>query len=332
MVLRSQQKLILLSLLIGILLMAAKFLAWFITRSNVILTDAAESIVNVLASAFAYYSVYLSALPRDENHPYGHGKVEFFSSFIEGALIGIAGISIATKSAYNLYHPQHIHNLLDGTIIVVIAGIINGALGFYLQKRGRDMHSITIEADGKHLISDAVTSAALLVGLMLIYLTKIIWLDSALSVAMGIYLFYVSYRLVRRSVAGLMDEADTKLVEEFIGILNENRHDSWIDLHNLRAQQYGPDLHIDCHLTLPNYFDLKEAHEQVSAMDSLANTHLDRKIEFFIHSDPCLPQCCHYCRMKNCPIRSEPQQKDYRWTLENATENKKHFEQSFSNG
>ncbi|MBE7176024.1 MAG: cation transporter [Mucilaginibacter polytrichastri] len=327
---RPQQKLILLSLVIGVLLMVAKFVAWFITRSNVILSDAAESIVNVLASAFAYYSVYLSALPRDENHPYGHGKVEFFSAFIEGALIGIAGLSIALKSTYNLFYPEPVNDLLTGTFIVIAAGAVNGLLGVFLQKRGRELHSITIEADGKHLISDAVTSVAMIAGLLLIWFTKIAWLDSAISVAMGVYLLIVGYRLVRRSVGGLMDEADAGIVEEFISVLNKNRQDPWIDLHNLRAQQYGPDLHIDCHMTLPNYFDLKEVHREVSTVDALGNGHFKRNIEFFIHADPCLPECCHYCRMKNCPIRSEEQRMDITWTLANATENKKHFEQELA--
>ncbi len=306
--------------------MFGKFLAYFITSSNSILTDAAESIVNVVASTFAFYSIYLSALPRDENHPYGHGKVEFFSMFVEGTLIAIAGVLIISKSGYNLFYPQQVTDLFDGTLIIAVAGVVNFILGTYMVNQSKKFNSLTLYADGKHLITDAYSSAGLVLGLLVIYFTGLYYLDSLLSVALGIYIVFTGYKLVRKSVGGLMDESDFDRIEEVIGILNDNRRDPWIDIHNLRTQRYGPDFHVDCHVTLPYYFDLNHVHEEVSKIDTLINQKGFTRTEFFIHADPCLPQCCHYCRMKDCPVRSEEKKIDIIWTLNNLTKNKKHFE------
>jgi divalent metal cation (Fe/Co/Zn/Cd) transporter len=115
-------------------------------------------------------------------------------------------------------------------------------------------------------------------------------------------------------------------VNNVISILNDKRKPEWIDVHNLRAQKYGSELHIDCHLTLPNYFDLNRVHEEVRQVDLLINNEAHIKTEFFIHTDPCLPYCCHYCSMPNCPIRAEAKRIDIPWTMVNLTRNKKHFE------
>jgi len=304
--LQQQKRIILLSLITGVVLMIAKFGAYLLTSSNFVLTDATESIVNVLASSFAFYSIYLASLPRDENHPYGHGKVEFFSAFIEGALINIAGIGILIKSTYNLFYHSQIHDLLTGVYIIGATGVVNGVLGYYMINKGKELRSLTIEADGRHLITDMVTSVGLVAGLLLIYFTKIDILDSILSILVALYILYTGYKLIRRSVSGLMDEADFEVVKEILAILNDKRRPEWIDFHNFRAQKYGNQLHIDCHMTLPNYFDLNKVHEEVSLVDKIINKEASVKTEFFIHTDPCIPQCCYYCSMPNCPIRFDP--------------------------
>lgn len=306
--------------------MLAKFGAYFITHSNAILTDAAESIVNVLASGFAFYSIYLATLPKDENHPYGHGKVEFFSAFVEGALIGIAGLIIIFKSAYDLIVHREIYQLFEGAVIIAVTGVINLVVAYYLIRTGKKHRSLTLEADGRHLLTDAVTSAGLVVGIIIIKVTQIYWLDSVISIILGLYILYSGYKLTRRSVGGLMDESNVVLVKTIVEIMQQHREDSWIDVHNLRAQQYGADLHIDCHMTLPYYFDLNRVHTEISAIDKLINGNGDHATELFIHADPCLPECCNYCRMKNCPVRQEAFQGEIQWTVENATKNKKHFE------
>ncbi len=307
--------------------MLAKFVAYFLTNSNAILTDAAESIVNVLASSFAFYSIYLTTLPKDKNHPYGHGKVEFFSAFIEGVLIGIAGIIIILKSSYDLVYPNEIRQLYDGAIIIGATGIINLAIGFYLISTGKKNNSITLEADGKHLLTDSVSSAGLVIGIILIQFTQIYWLDGIISIVLGIYIIYNGYKLTRKSVGGLMDESNIILVRDLVFILQNNRQNSWIDVHNLRAQEYGADLHIDCHVTLPYYFDLNRVHQEISEIDKLINISSKHQTELFIHADPCLPACCNYCKMENCNVRQEAFKGEIKWDMENVTKNQKHFSQ-----
>lgn len=325
--LQPKKKAILIALCISILLMLAKFVAYFITHSNAILTDAAESIVNVLASSFAFYSIYLATVPKDTNHPYGHGKVEYFSAFLEGALITIAGVIIIFKSGYDLIYPKPILKLFEGAAIIGFTGFINMLVGYYLINTGKQQSSITLEADGKHLITDAVTSAGLVAGVILIKLTGLYWLDGVISILLGTYIIYNGYKLTRRSVGGLMDESDIELVKDIIDCMQQNRRAPWIDVHNLRAQQYGADLHIDCHVTLPYYFDLNHVHQEISAIDTMINGNAKRKTELFIHADPCLPACCNYCHMSSCPVRSEPFRGEIKWTIENATKNQKHFDQ-----
>ena len=323
---REQKRIILISIVIGVVLMLAKFGAYLLTRSNFVLADAAESIVNVVASSFAFFSIYLSSRPRDENHPYGHGKIEFFSVFVEGALISVAGVLIVVKAIYGMFYPSEIHEILIGAIIIFVTGVINGSYGYYMIRKGKSLHSITLEADGKHLITDMITSAGLVVGLLIIYFTKIAILDNILSILVGMYIAFEGYKLVRKSVGGLMDEADFDVVNEIVKVLDEQRPDEWIDLHNFRAQKYGNDLHIDCHLTLPNYFDLNRVHQEVKLVDKLINTEITQT-ELFIHTDPCVPQCCHYCSMPNCPIRSEAKTERITWTMDKVIRNKKHYEQ-----
>src|SRR5690554_4500141 len=306
--------------------MGAKFVAYSITHSNAILTDALESIVNVMASSFAFYSIYLASIPKDENHPYGHGKVEFFSAFFEGGLIFIAGLAIVGKAIYSLFFPVEVDQILDGMGILAITGVINFVLGWYLNQESKKFNSITLFAEGKHLQTDAYSTLGLLVGLSLFYITKIVLIDTLLSLGLGLFIVYSGYKLLRKSIGGLMDESDVEMVNKIVQILQENRKDTWIDVHNLRTQRYGSELHVDCHVTLPNYFSLIQVHDEVSAIDKLVNQNSNIKTELFIHADPCIPQCCHYCRVKNCPIRFEDKTKDIEWNLMIVTNNKKHFE------
>lgn len=321
----TNKKAILISLCTSVVLMLAKFVAYFITNSNAILTDAAESIVNVLASGFAFYSIYLSTLPKDENHPYGHGKVEFFSAFVEGILIGVAGIAILVKSVYSLFYGNQIHGLHYGAIIIACTGLVNLLVGSYLIKTGKKNKSLALEADGKHLLTDAISSVALVLGILVIMFTQILWLDSLISIILGLYIVFNGYKLVRKSVGGLMDESNVALVKEVVEVLQRERRDSWIDIHNLRTQQYGAELHIDCHVTLPYYFDLNQVHHEISSIDRLVNNSVGHKTEFFIHADPCLPACCHYCKMPNCKVRTEDFREEIKWDMENVTKNQKHF-------
>ena len=313
------------ALVIGIALMGIKFLAWWLTNSNAILTDALESIINVVAAAFGLYSLFLAAKPRDSNHPYGHGKVEFISAGFEGALIFLAGIAIWFKAGYNIIYPQPLFKLDVGLAITAFAGAVNYGIGHYLEKRGEHSNSLIMEASGKHLKSDAYSSAGLIIGLALVMATGIPLLDNLLALLFGGVIMFTGFRLVRRSVAGIMDEADYQLIDDMVATLHRNRRDSWIDVHNFRVIKYGPTLHIDCHMTVPWYLNTRQSHSEVKNFEDLLRAHSTVAAEFFIHVDPCEPpRNCRICQMKNCVERKAPTEAKVEWTLENIMKNAQH--------
>lgn len=301
-----------------------KFAAYFITHSNAIFTDALESIINVVAGSFAFYSLMVAAKPSDIDHPYGHGKIEFLSSGLEGSLILIAGLFILAKAVYALFVPAHIERLETGILLIALTGGINFLMGYYLVKSGKKHHSETMMADGKHLQSDAYSTAGLLAGLAVVYVTKLNWLDSLVAIVFGVIISVTGFRVLRKSISGIMDEADFDLLRHLIFILNSSRKKQWIDIHNMRIIKYGSVLHIDCHLTLPWYLTLKESHSEVKAVEELVRRGAERKTEFFIHTDPCIPSSCRICRLEECQVRQQPFEKSVEWNIETVLHNSKH--------
>lgn len=311
-------------LLVGILVMGLKFLAWFITHSNAILTDAVESIVNVLAGSFALYSLYYASKPRDEDHPYGHGKIEFVSGGVEGGMILLAGLAMVIKGIVAFFHPPVLHHLDSGLLLTAFSGFVNFLLGRLLLKRGAELQSTTLVADGKHLLTDTWSSIGLVVGLLGIYFTGLLWLDQAITLVLGLIIIRTGFQLIRESIFNLLDKADYEKIEQLIRILNQHRTSSWIDIHNLRALKYGAVVHVDCHMTLPWYFSLEEAHREVDALGKLAAREMNYEIEFFIHADPCLPKSCGICQMHDCKVRQFPFERKLEWKLENVLPDRKH--------
>ncbi|MCB9169112.1 MAG: cation transporter [Flavobacteriales bacterium] len=308
----------------GALLMGLKFLAWRITHSNAVLSDALESIVNVVAGAFALYSLLLAAKPRDREHPYGHGKVEFISAGIEGGMIGIAGIFIIIRALLALMHGHQVHELGSGIALTGGAGAVNLVMGLLLRRRGRRSHSITMEAGGTHLLSDAWSTLAMLVGLSLILITGEQRLDALFAIGFGVFILVQGVRVLRRSVAGIMDETDMVVAAEMVSILEHERRPDWVDLHNFRVIKFGSTLHIDCHATLPWYYTLEQAHERIATMEHLVNARYDRRVELFIHMDPCLPASCAICALDDCPERRQTFQRRITWELATVLDNAKH--------
>ncbi len=304
--------------------MAGKFLAYLLTGSTAILSDAMESIVNVVGGLFSVYALWLSARPKDREHPYGHGKVEFLSSGFEGGLILMAGIAIIYESIQRLLHPQALERLDYGILLTFGAGLANWLMGLILEKRGKANNSPAMITSGKHLQSDAWSSAGLLVGLGLIWFTKIWWLDSAVAIVFAFVIIVTGYREVQRSINGILDAADFQVIENLLGILGQHRRENWIDLHNLRVIRYGPSLHIDCHVTLPRYLTVDEGHQEIEDIRLLLTQQHEQALEIFIHADPCLPSSCKICDKKNCPVRSEPLKGLLVWDLDNVVSNQKH--------
>lgn len=308
----------------GTALMGLKFAAWLLTHSNTILSDALESIVNVAAGAFALYSLVLAAKPRDREHPYGHGKVEFISAGIEGGLVIVAGAIIIWRAIVALRQGQHLHALDTGIALTAVAGAANLGMGLLLLRRGRSARSIAMEASGAHLLSDAWSTVAMLAGLVLIRITGLLWLDQAFAILFACYIIVTGLRILRRSVAGIMDEADLELSAQVIAHLQAARKPQWVDLHNFRTIKYGSVLHIDCHVTLPWYFSLEQAHAEISAIEQLVNARNGHEVELFIHMDPCVPASCAICALADCPQRSAPHRRTVEWSLATVLGNAKH--------
>lgn len=311
-------------LVAGAVIMAVKFFAWRVTHSNAVLSDALESIVNVVAGSFALYSLVLAAKPRDRDHPYGHGKVEFISASLEGSLVALAGLLIIYEAISALVAGVRIHQLGHGTLLVASTGVANGLLGLVLKRRGKRSHSLTMEAGGTHLLSDAWSTAAVVLGLIVIQLTGLEWLDSVFAIAFAVFILRQGVKVVRRSIGGIMDETDMAVAGDLVKIVEDHRRPAWIDLHNFRVIKFGSTLHIDCHVTLPWYFTVEAGHGEITDLARLVKRNSGREVEFFIHSDPCVPVSCSICQIMDCPVRQAPFVKRIPWTLGTVLADQRH--------
>ncbi len=311
---------------ISVLLLIVKFIAYYLTNSVAILTDALESIVNVAAGFIGLYSLYVSARPRDINHPYGHGKAEFISAAVEGTLITSAGAIIIYKAVRSFITPVELQQLDYGIYLVAATAVINYVIGFITVTKGKKNNSLALIASGKHLQTDSYSTFGIIAGLLLILFMdyKHKWIDPVVAVIFGSIIIYTGYRILRRSIAGIMDEADVELLKKIVDVLNKNRRENWIDLHNLRVIKYGSVLHVDCHLTVPWYLNVKEAHDEVDALSTLVRRVFGESVELFVHVDGCLPFSCKVCNKQNCNVRKHNFEKRIDWTLENVLRDKKH--------
>ena len=267
------------------ILLVAKFWAYYLTDSVAILTDALESIVNVVAGFIGLYSLYVAAKPRDADHPYGHGKAEFISAAVEGTLVLSAGLVIIYSAAKNLLYPVPIQKLDIGIYIIGATAVINWILGFISLQRGKKNNSLALVASGKHLQTDTYSTFAIIVGLLLISYTDLLWIDGVVAIGFGLFIIYTGYKILRVSLAGIMDEADMVLLEKMVDVLEKNCHDNWVDLNNLRVIKYGNVLHIDCHLTVPWYLNIHQAHDEIDALGKIIRNNFGQSLEFFVHSD-----------------------------------------------
>jgi cation diffusion facilitator family transporter len=323
--LRNNIRILLLTLSIGILLMGVKFLAWYITGSNAILTDALESIINVTAGFFALICLVFAHKPTDRDHPYGHGKIEFLSAGFEGGLVFLAGAYVIGKSVYNFFIPREIHDLDFGIYLTLFSGAANFVMGRILVSKGKKHHSSLMTANGKHLITDTISSAGLVIGLLLIHLTGLNWMDNAVAIVFGLYILYEGYHILKDSVVHLLDEADETKLQLIINSLNKHRKTVWIDVHNLRLLKFGSRYHIDAHVTLPWYMSLEESHSQIQHIESIISSDFENEMEFFFHSDPCIPaKSCRICRISDCLHRKTQNEETINWTLNNVLPDKKH--------
>ena len=310
--------------LVAFILFLVKMVAWQLTHSIAILTDTLESTVNVVAGSIGVYSLYVSAKPKDENHPYGHGKIEFISAAVEGTLITVAGLLIIYQATMKLLHPQVVKKLDYGIILVAATAVVNYIAGTICLRTGYKNNSLPLIASGKHLKTDTWSTAGIIVGLIFLYLTGFTWVDSIVAFIFAFVIIFTGYKIVRSSIAGIMDETDISLLNNLVELLNNNRRENWIDLHNLRIIKYGSTIHMDCHLTVPWYLNVNKAHEEVEALAGIVKNKYGEAVELFVHSDGCQEFSCRICSKHDCLVRQHPLEKKIEWTINNISPDTKH--------
>jgi cation diffusion facilitator family transporter len=291
------------SLVAGILICTGKFSVAGLTGSTALLSDAMESVVNVVAAALLLYTLVVAARPADRDHPYGHGKIEFFSAGVEGALIAVAALSIVYQASLDLIRGPHLRRLDFGIAAAAVLAVANAALGSYLVRAGRRHGSEALVADGRHVLTDVITTVGVIAGLGVVALTGLPQLDPLVAIAVALSILHTGWRLLRSAVGGLMDEADPSLLAPICQALEGSREDAWIDVHSLRSFRSGAVQHSDLHLAVPRYFDADQLHEISDRVREavLEGTRLPGDV--IVHFDPCRPRQCPICPVDPCPVR-----------------------------
>lgn len=300
--------------MVGFSMFVAKFGAYLLTGSAAIFSDAAESVVHILATGMALFSIILSNKPPDESHPYGHNKVEYFSAGVEGFLIFTAAVVIIYSAISDIIKGPELKKLDTGAIIIFLAALINMFLGFYLVRIGKKTNSITLIADGKHVLTDSYTSAGVIVGVLLVIFTGYKLFDPIFAIAVGLNIIYTGFKLIKESVGGLMNEANQDVLNKIANVLTKNKRDYWIDIHELRYWQSGDRIFLDFHLILPYYFTIQKSHKEENEIEEIFQNEFDGS-QLKIHFDFCVHELCKYCNYTQCTVRSFPKETNFEWDV-----------------
>jgi cation diffusion facilitator family transporter len=310
-----RKKAAIISLAVGLGMFTTKMTAYFITGSVAIFSDAAESVVHVVATGMALFSIILSSKPADKSHLYGHGNVEYFSAGAEGFLIVLAAGVIIYQAVMEIISGPTLESLSIGVIFISAAGVVNLVLGYYLIRTGKITNSLTLVADGKHVLTDAITSIGVIIGISLVILTDYFLLDPLLAIIVAINIVFTGYKLIRESVGGLMLETNPEVLKKISDKLVSIKKEYWIDLHELRYWQSGDKTFLDFHLILPYYFNIEQSHkEEKYIFEELEKDFPNSQIK--IHFDFCVPELCKYCGYQKCDVRKEEKKINFQWNVE----------------
>lgn len=286
----------------GIILIG-KFIAFYMTNSVGILTDALESIVNVTAGVISLICLHIAGKPKDIGHPFGHGKVESISASFEGLMILMAGALIIYEGIRRLFEPSMPERLDIGIVVIAIAGLMNYIMGWYSIKTGKKYNSIALIAGGKHLQSDTYSTIGLVLGLIILYTTKIAWIDSALALIFGTIIIVTGVNILKNTISNLTDKADGAILKIILEAIEENRADDWIDVHNLKVIKYGSYYYVDCDLRLPWYYNISEGHDACDRLEHVISSKFADRVIMSIHSDSCKELHCTHCAVSTCKYR-----------------------------
>lgn len=296
---------------VSFVVLALKFAGYYVSGSTAIFGDAVETLINVLTAFTALGVLHFVAMPADENHPYGHGKLEFFSAAFEGGLVFFAGVSILIESIQAFKSNQHVVEIELGMIFIFIASLVNLFMSLALRRVGEKRKSVTLVASATHLMSDVYTTAGVLVGLLLVKATNLMWIDSVVSAFVALHLLVESYKIVRRSVSGLTDEMDYASLKELAVAIQKNIKPGIINIHNLRSIRAGNFHHIDAHLIVPEFWDVSKAHKVTHDFEKKVVNDYPYDGEFAFHLDPCGRKYCRACDVSDCPVRQSPFQQRF---------------------
>ena len=283
---RQTQFAIRLSLVVGVFMLILKMYAYLITGSAAILSDAAESVVHILAVAFAAFSLRLSLKPADEGHVYGHDRIAFFSAGFEGAMIVIAALYIIFEAVDKWLNGLHLGNVDTGISFVVLAAVVSGFLGWYLIHKGRKYNSIVLEANGKHVLADSWTSLGVIVGLVLILTTGWLPFDPVVALFVAVNILWTGGKLMRKSIGGLMDESDPEIRSKLSGILKDKSEKYSVDFHDLRHRNAGNKLLIEFHLLFHEDMPISRAHELATKIEAEIHDSFPMQTEIISHLEP----------------------------------------------
>ncbi len=292
-----------LSLVIGIILLSLKFYAYHLTGSQSVFSDALESIVNVVAGFITLVVIVVAAKPADEDHPYGHGKVESMAATFEGGAITLAGILIIIQSIQIFFHGAHVEEVNAGLALIVLTGVINGILGFILKLQGKRHHSEAMLSSGAHLMGDALTSIGVLLSLLIVKFTGAQWVDPVIAGFFGTVLCIQGTRILIRSGNVLLDAHDQELLQLLAGLFEKNYVPGVIDIHYTRIIKSGPFHHIECHMVIPEFWSVAEGHTFSENYEQSILKEYPVEAEIRIHLDPCRKVYCENCELADCPIR-----------------------------
>src|SRR5574338_68559 len=302
------------SLIVGFSMFIFKIGAYLITGSAAIFSDAAESVVHVMATSMALYSIILSSRPADESHPYGHGNVEYFSAGIEGILIAVAAIFIIYEGVIAIITGPELKQLGIGAVVITFASMVNLLLGNFLIRTGKKTNSLTLVADGKHVLTDSITSFGVIAAVVLVIITGIQILDPIIAILIALNILFTGWKLIRESIGGLMNEVKPELLKKLSDKLISIKKNYWIDIHELRFWQSGDKVFIDFHLILPYYFNIKQTHEEENVIEAELQKDFSNA-DLKIHLDYCVPELCKFCAYKECQVRSEEHAKMFNWDI-----------------
>jgi len=288
---------------LGIILLSFKFYAYHITNSQSIFSDALESIVNVIAAIITVIVIYVASKPADKDHPYGHGKIESIASTFEGGAILLAGILIVIQAVQVFFHGAEISRIDSGLTIVVGAGVINGLLGSFLFFRGKKLHSEALKSGGLHLMTDTLTSVGVLFGLLMVKYTGLLWIDPVVAAVFGAMLVFTGGKILLRSGNILIDGHDIDTLKTIAQLFEKHMRPGVIQIHFTRVIRSGNYHHIDCHMVIPEFWTVLEAHDFSEKFEKSVIGDYQVDGELHVHHDPCHMAYCDSCDLEKCPIR-----------------------------